>query len=150
MEDPRPQIAEFLVEACSSAGCVVAYGAGYEAACIRHLAQAVPRLAQELTELESRLVDLLPIVTSFVYHPGFGGSFSLKDVVPALVPEVRYRGMEISEGRTASNELMRLLFDSRLDLQECSVIREALLGYCKQDTWAMVRLFQRLEELART
>lgn len=148
-EDPRPEFAEFLVAACSSAACIVVYNAAYEAACIRHLSQAVPRLAQELTQVGDRLVDLLPVVTRYVYHPDFGGSFSLKDVIPALVPEVHYRGMEISEGRMASNELMRLLFDGELDLQERSIIREALLGYCKRDTWAMVRLFQRLGELAR-
>ena len=73
----------------------------------------------------------------------------MKKVVPALVPDVQYRGLEISEGRTASNELTRLLFDADLDLQERSIIREALLGYCKRDTWAMVRLFQRLEDLAQ-
>ncbi len=147
-EDPRPEFANFLVATCSSAGCIVVYGA-YEAACIRHLSHAVPGLAQELAVLGNRLVDLLPVITSFVYHPDFAGSFSLKNVVTALVPDVHYRGMEISEGRTASNELTQLLFDAHLDLQERSIIREALLGYCKRDTWAMVRLFQRLGELAR-
>ena len=67
----------------------------------------------------------------------------------ALVPAVHYRGMEISEGRTASNELMRLLFDESLDPQERSMIREALLAYCKQDTWAMVCVFRRLQEISR-
>ena len=147
--DPRPEFAEFLIDACSGAGTILVYNAAYEAACIRHLAQALPSRAAELGDIESRLVDLLPVVSAFVYHPAFGGSFSLKDVVPALVPDVRYCGMEISEGRTASNELMRLLFDGGLDLQERSMIREALLAYCQQDTWAMVRLFQRLTELSR-
>jgi predicted RecB family nuclease len=147
--DPRPQFAEFLIQACSGAGTILVYNAGYETACVRHLAQTLPSLAAELADIENRLVDLLPLVSAFVYHPAFGGSFTLKDVVPALVPEVHYRGMEISEGRTASNELMRLLFDGGLDLQERSMIREALLAYCQQDTWAMVRLFQRLTELSR-
>jgi hypothetical protein len=56
--------------------------------------------------------------------------------------------MEIAEGRTASKELMELLFGGALDRQERSVVREALLAHCKQDTWAMVCLLRRLRELA--
>jgi hypothetical protein len=35
-----------------------------------------------------------------------------------------------------------------MDPQERSIIREGLLAYCKQHTWAMVRLLCRLRELA--
>ena len=35
-----------------------------------------------------------------VYHPAFAGSFSLKNVLPALVPEMTYEGMEVADGRT--------------------------------------------------
>jgi hypothetical protein len=147
--DPRPEFARRLLAACPGPGSIVVYNAEYEAGCIRHLSEAVPALEPELAGLRNRLVDLLPVLSAFVYDPAFGGSFSLKSVVPVLVPEVRYRGMEISEGRTASNELMRLLFDGSLDPQERSVLREQLLAYCKVDTWAMVRLFERLSQLAR-
>lgn len=51
--------------------------------------------------------------------------------VPVLAPEVRYSGMAVSEGRTATNELMGLSFDSGLDPQERSIRREQLLAYCK-------------------
>jgi hypothetical protein len=146
--DPRPEFARRLLAACSGSGSIVVYNAEYEAGCIRHLSEALPELAPELVDLTNRLVDLLPVLSAFVYDPAFGGSFSLKSVVPVLAPEVRYRGMAISEGRTATNELMRLLFDGGLDPQERSVLREQLLAYCKVDTWAMVRLFERLSQLA--
>jgi hypothetical protein len=58
-----------------------------------------------------------------------------------------YGGMQVAEGRAASRELMQLLFGGPLDSQERSIIRESLLAYCEQDTWAMVRLLQRLREL---
>ena len=147
--DPRPEFARRLLAACSGSGSIVVYNSEYEAGCIRHLCEAVPELGPELTDLGNRLVDLLPVLSAFVYDPSFGGSFSLKSVVPVLAPEVRYRGMAISEGRTAANELMRLLFDGNLDPQERSILREHLLAYCKVDTWAMVRLFERLSQLAR-
>lgn len=64
-----------------------------------------------------------------------------------MVPGRQYQGMRISEGKTASNELMMMLFSGDMDPQERSVIREGLLAYCKQDTWAMVQLLRRLREL---
>jgi hypothetical protein len=146
--DPRLEFTRFLVEACAGARTIVSYNAGFEADCLRRLAEALPQLAPELTDVERRLVDLLPVVRDHVYHPSFDGGFSLKQVLPALVPAMGYSGMEVAEGRAASRELVQLLFGEPMDPQERSVIRESLLAYCKQDTWAMVRLLQRLRELA--
>jgi uncharacterized protein DUF2779 len=147
-DDPRPGFAQFVIECCAGARHIVTYNAAYEADCLRHLARVLPRWSSELADIERRLVDLLPVVRDYVYHPEFEGSFSLKHVLPALVPELRYAGMDISEGRTASSELAGLLFSGATDPQERSMVREALLAYCKQDTWGMVCLLRRLRELA--
>jgi len=58
-----------------------------------------------------RLVDLLPIVRSHVYHPDFGGSFSLKAVAPALVPGFTYDDLDIGNGGAASTALESLILD---------------------------------------
>jgi len=85
-----------------------------------------------------------------VYHPDFGGSFSIKDVLPALVPELSYRGLAINDGKWASAELYRLLFKGdSMTPEEQAALRVDLLEYCKMDTWAMVKLVERLRELAR-
>ena len=100
--DPRPALAERLVAACEGARTIVAYNAPFERQCIEQLAEAVPALAAPLGSIAERLVDLLPIVRNHVYHPDFGGSFWLKRVLPALVPEPRYDGLAIADGQTAS------------------------------------------------
>ena len=41
------------------------------------------------------------MVRKHVYHPRFAGSFSLKDVLPALVPDMTYEGMEVADGTDA-------------------------------------------------
>jgi predicted RecB family nuclease len=146
--DPRLEFTRFLVETCAGARTIVSYNAGFEAECLRRLADALPQLAPELTDVERRLVDLLPVVRDHVYHPSFEGSFSLKQVLPALVSDMQYDGMEVAEGRAASRELVQLLFGEAMDRQERNVIRESLLAYCKRDTWAMVRLLQKLRDLA--
>ena len=134
--------------ACAGARRIVAYYASFERECIRQLAEAVPRLAPELERIERRLVDLLPLVRNHVYHPDFGGSFSIKRTLPALVPGLSYTDLEIREGETATLELMRLLFaDDELQAGERVDLRAALLRYCERDTWAMVRMLEQLRGL---
>ncbi|MCR4340670.1 MAG: hypothetical protein NUW01_12385 [Gemmatimonadaceae bacterium] len=84
-----------------------------------------------------------------VYHPAFGGSFDLKTVLPALVPELTYDGLAIHDGQTASRELARLLFtgDSMSDIERAALRRD-LTAYCSLDTLAMVRLVETLRSLS--
>ncbi len=142
--DPRPALAEQLVAACAGARKVVAYYATFERECLKNLAAAVPRLAPELEAIAAGLVDLFALVRNHIYHPDFGGSFSIKKVLPALVPGLSYADLAISEGETASLELMRLMFDATLEGEERAKLRRSLLAYCERDTFAMVKLLERI------
>src|SRR5213594_1833540 len=147
-DDPRPALAEAVVRACGGARHVVAYYASFERECLKQLAQAVPDLARELDAIRAKLIDLLPVIRNNVYHPDFGGSFSIKHVLPALVPSLAYGDLEINEGETASVELQRLMFDGdAMRPQERARLRQALLSYCERDSWAMVKLLERLRGL---
>jgi len=75
-EDPRPELAKRLVNACKDVQTVVAYNAGFEKKCIEQMADAFPSLAEPLRNIAARLVDLLPVVRNHLYHPDFAGSFS--------------------------------------------------------------------------
>jgi hypothetical protein len=148
--DPRPALAERLLQACEPARTVATYNATFERGCIERMAVALPAQADRLRRLADRLVDLLPVVRNHVYHPEFGGSFGLKSVVSALVPELRYDTLAIADGATASLELERLLFpESGLTPEAQRELRENLLRYCRQDTWGLVKLLERLRQLAR-
>src|SRR5207247_10330250 len=116
---------------------------------IRALRRAVPGLASELASLEAKLIDLHPVVKNCVYHPDFRASFSLKDILTPLVPELTYEDLVIVDGRVASVEIARLLFVAdKIPRQERDRVRQDLLDYCERDTWAMVKLVERLRELA--
>ena len=69
-------------------------------------------------------------------------SYSLKYVLPALVPELKYEGMDISDGGMAANAWMRLWEIE--DSAKINKIRNALLDYCKLDTLGMVRILEKL------
>lgn len=148
-EDPRPALIEELLDACAGDGTVLAWYAPFESGRLKELAEAFPDRAAELEALRARLVDLLPVVREHVYHPDFGGSFSLKGVLPALVPGLGYDDLAIRNGGAAMAALARLVTDDGMAAADRDVLRRDLLAYCERDTWAMVRLLARLRELAR-
>jgi uncharacterized protein DUF2779 len=147
-EDPRPALAQAVVEACAGARKIVAYHASFERECIKRLREAVPRLAKELERIEKRLVDLLPAIRSHVYHPDFAGGFSIKKTLPALVPGLSYSDLKVQDGEAATVELQRLMFQAaELPPGERAGLRQDLLRYCERDTWAMVKLLEKLRSL---
>lgn len=147
-DDCRAALAARLVEACAGAERVVAYYATFERGCLERLADAVPEHAVELRAIAAKLIDLLPPVQEHVYHPGFRGSFSLKAVLPVMVPELTYAGLLVADGDTASTRLLELLFEpERYTDAERSRWRAALLTYCRLDVQAMVRLLEVLRTL---
>jgi len=147
-DDARPKLAAAMVRATANAERVVMY-TSFEKTRIRELQVAVPGLATELAALEAKLIDLHPVVKNCVYHPDFRGSFSLKDILTPLVPELTYNDLVIVDGRVASVEIARLLFVAdKIPKHERDRVRKELLDYCQRDTWAMVRLVEELRKLA--
>src|SRR6185437_4776694 len=138
--DARPPLAEAMINATLNADLILMY-TSFEKTRIRELQAAVPALKDELVKLEKKLFDLKPVVKNNVYHPDFLGSFSLKDILHPLVPELTYNDLVIVDGRIASVEIARLLFVAdKIPRQERERVRQDLLNYCERDTWAMVRL----------
>jgi predicted RecB family nuclease len=149
-EDPRPAFAREVVSACEGARTILAYNAHFEKGRLTELWEAMPTLKPQLSKVHARIQDLLPIVRKHVYHPAFKGSFSIKKVLPALVPDLGYEDLEIQDGATASNALEMFLFGITGPNQQKDELRKQLLAYCERDTLAMVKLFERLAELAET
>ena len=143
--DPRPAIADAIIAACDGAKTVLAYHASFEKARLEHLAANVPGKRRALLDVIRRLEDLLPVVRDHVYHPDFGGSFSLKSVAPALVPRLGYGDLDIGEGATAATVLEALLLRSdAIPAAERKKLRRQLLAYCERDTLAMVKVYEKL------
>ena len=70
---------------------------------------------------------------------------SIKSVLPALIPELSYNDLEIKDGGTASNTFLSIVNGTfQGDLQ---VARKQLLEYCKLDTYAMVKILEKLTKI---
>lgn len=142
--DPRREFIESLCAALGENGSIVVYNAGFESQRLSELAVWMPEFANEIKTIQTRLWDLLPVVRKHVYHPAFAGSYSLKSVLPALVPEMSYTGMAVSNGQDAGLAWESLVH-GRLNDDERKRIEKALRAYCGLDTLAMVRLLENLQ-----
>jgi predicted RecB family nuclease len=140
--DPRREFITSLCASLGKSGSIVVYSS-FESQRLSDLASWFPEFADRITAIQARLFDLLPIVREHTYHPAYAGSYSIKAVLPALVPEMTYDGMQVANGQDAGLAWESLVRGS-LDTSERDKIRKALLDYCGQDTLAMVRLLEKL------
>jgi hypothetical protein len=140
--DPRRNLSEALIKACGSKGPVFAYNAKFEAGLIRKLAGRFPDLAPALTAIEGRIVDLLPIAESCFYHPSQEGSWSIKKVLPAAVPELSYETLSGVKNGGMAMEAFAEAVRPATTTERREEIRRQLLAYCHMDTLAMVGLWK--------
>ena len=141
LTDPREHFVTSLLEALGNAGSICVYSS-YEKSVLTKLARDLSHREGDLRLILKRLVDLLTIVRNHVYLPGFQGSYSIKNVLPALVPGFGYKHLQVHDGQMAVEAFGRMLTDS--DLGKRQTIRDALLAYCAQDTLAMVKLIDKM------
>ncbi len=146
--DPRRDFISSLCGALGESGSVVVYNKQFESQRLAELAAWLPEFGGRIKKIQGRLFDLLPVVRNHVYHPAFAGSFSLKAVLPALVPEMSYEGMDVANGQEAGLAWESLLRGG-LDESDRERTRNALLGYCAQDTLALVRLLEQIRSVTQ-
>lgn len=140
--DPSEPFAQALIVACGRQGPVYVYNSGFETARIRELAGRFPQLSAPLLAINERVVDLLPIARERYYHPSQQGSWSIKKVLPAVVPELRYDALDgVQDGGMAMDAFLEAIHPDT-SIARKSQIEQQLLAYCKLDTYAMVRLWQ--------
>ena len=144
--DPREELAERLVTLIPDDACVVAYNSSFEANRLRELAEWLPQHGDRIERIVSNMRDLMaPFRRRDVYHWQMKGSHSQKAVLPALVPDLSYEGMEVADGGMAMEAYFAMC--AAKDPSEVSRIRTSLLEYCKLDTLGMVRILEKLKSL---
>lgn len=141
-QDPSELFAKALITACGKHGPVFVYNAGFETSRIRELADRFPALAEALQAINARVVDLLPVARNRYYHWSQQGSWSIKAVLPAAVPELSYEKLEgVQDGGMAMNAFIEAIQPGTSAARRAEIERQ-LLAYCQLDTFAMVRLWQ--------
>ena len=148
-KDPRRALAEQLCRDIPKDVCTVAYNMQFECGRIRELASFYPDLSQHLLNIADHIVDLIgPFRAGDYYVPAMGGSFSIKSVLPALFPDEPSLNYHNLDERCQNGGDAMTIFPRIKDMEpaEAAASREALLRYCKLDTWAMVKVWEKLKE----
>ncbi len=140
--DPREEFAATLLEELGKEGTIYMY-TGYERDIIRSLAVSLPEYRQDLLATIARFKDLHALLRNHYYHPAFHGSYSLKAVLPAVVPGMDYGNLAIHEGGHASLKYLQMVDPSSTDKQRAR-IKSDLLTYCGFDTLGMVKIREAL------
>lgn len=138
--DPRIPLIEKLLSELGDEGSIEVFSS-FEKTRLREIARDYPEFQAAVDRIEGRLFDALPVIRRHSYHPLQKGSFSIKAVLPAWLPELSYQDLEIQDGAMAA-VLFKQLASPHLSSREKRVIRANLLAYCRRDTEAMVRLHQ--------
>jgi len=143
LNDPRPGLIEAMINLLGQTGSIICYNMGFEKTRIKDLAKLYPQFETELLAINDRVFDLMiPFQKRWYYHPDFKGSYSIKAVLPVLIPELRYDELDIPEGGMASLVYSQLKFQDQIT---ATLQRQALRAYCKMDTLAMVKLYEYLK-----
>lgn len=146
--NPQKEFLERLLAIVPKNACVLVWNQGFEISRLKELAEALPDKSSEIDHIINNIRDLMiPFRDKSIYHWQFNGAYSIKAVLPALVPQLSYDNLEISDGEVASSAWLRMI-QSNND-EEKSTIRKQLLQYCNLDSLAMVRILKEMENLIK-
>ena len=129
-------------------GTVLAWYDSFEKGRNDVLAALLPAEAAFFADLNARIQDLMkPFSDGHFVDKAFMGSASIKKVLPVLVPEMSYVGLDIKEGQTAQRLWVEAVIYGQGTEAEKAKLFANLLAYCKQDTRAMVKIYEALLEV---
>lgn len=157
--DPKRTIAERLCVDIPAGSTVVAYHSSFEEGRIREMSEHCSDLAEHLESwflFEKKkgtygLCDLeIPFSERWYYVPAMRGKSTIKCVLPALYPDDPDLDYSVLEGVHSGTEAIEAFLSlSGMDPEDRERTRKQLLEYCKLDTLAMVRLYEKLVEVAQ-
>jgi hypothetical protein len=143
--DPREALILKLINDLGTKGTILAWHASFEISCLKGLIRNFPQYEKPLQSIIHRMVDLkIPFSKKWIDIPACKGSASIKVVLPVFIPELSYEDLDIQEGMTASFVYSQLQYQDEATQQ---TQQKQLLEYCKLDTFAMVRIFEKINQI---
>lgn len=145
--DPITEVLDHLASHLGDSGSVIVWYKTFETSRNKEMAALYPKYSRFLEDLNTRIYDLMEVFSQGYYvEAGFRGSASLKNVLPVLVPEMRYEELLISNGQDTMLAWWKLI-RGEIPTEEQETIKAAMRQYCAFDTLAMVKIWERLTKL---
>jgi len=129
-------------------GTILVWSQKFEKGINNQIAARLPQYQNFITGVQDRIVDLIEPFdgkTAVFWHPEFYGKSSIKYVLPALVPSLSYKDLEVQEGGAAADTWNRIVSGGYTE-EESKRKTDALLKYCHLDTLAMVEIWKVLKQ----
>jgi len=149
--DPRRELAENLVKDIPKNTCTIAYNMMFEKMVIKNLANSYPDLKGHLMNIHDNIKDLMiPFKDRDYYTKEMEGSYSIKYVLPALFPNddsLNYHNLELIHNGSEAMSMYANL--DNMSKEEQEKVRKSLLKYCELDTYAMVKIWEKLKNIKR-
>lgn len=163
-EDEREEIAKKLCELIDpDKGMMFAQNVSFEIGVLKKLAKQFSEYSEHLLKIADNSFDLINIVRGSktfyeknnlavddldgfnYYHQDLNGSFSIKKTLPVFT-NLSYKDLIVKNGNEA---FVTYLNYPNYSEEEYNIKYQALVDYCKQDTWAMVEILDALRKLVK-
>ena len=163
-KDEREDMIKLMLQYMNpNEGTLFAQNVSFEKGRIKELASMFPEYRKDLMKLYDRGFDLLWLVntnskmyeelgfdedrakTFNFYDKRLSGSFSIKKTLPVF-SDLSYDNLVVKNGTEAIVEYANY---EKMSKEEFALKYQALIIYCKQDTWAMVEILNSLRELVK-
>lgn len=146
--DPRQEFLDQLLACLPPNACILTWNQTFEEQRLKELGEAFPERNAEVQAVIANLRDLMvPFRAKAIYHWQLNGSYSIKAVLPALVPGLSYAELEVNNGEMAASTWLQMHNES--DGKLAAGLRQQLLEYCHLDTLAMVRILEKMREMVK-
>ena len=160
-KDDRKELTKKLCEYIEPDGTLFAQNVSFEKGRIKELALIFPEYKDKLMKIHETASDLLYIVkgnSSFYkamnyddveakkvnyYHKNLSGSYSIKKTLPVF-SDLKYDDLDVKNGTQA---LVTYAMFDKMAKEERDFKYNSLLEYCKQDTWAMVVILDKIRKM---
>jgi len=142
-KDARTDFIITLLDNIGKTGSILVYNKAFEIRILNEIARDFPEYKIQIEKIFNRIVDLMePFRDKYIYMPEMKGSYSIKHVLPAMVPGFSYSTLDIQNGSIASNTFESMYYD--VDKYSINEKRKQLFEYCKMDTLAMVKILEKI------
>ena len=148
-KDPRRIIAEKLIEIIPESASIVVYNLSYEKTRMREFSEMFEDFKVRFDKMQEQIIDLMtPFQKRWYYCKEMEGSYSIKYVLPALYPNepsLDYHNLPlVHNGGEATETYLDLLNHSKEEQEE---IKKGMLMYCGLDTFALVKVWEKLKDI---
>jgi uncharacterized protein YlaI len=150
-KDPREDVFNFMKKNIDNCGTILVWSKTFEISRMREFSLLFPKESTLINSWIVRVIDLaLPFQKTWIYKKEFKGSYSIKNILPAMVNGLSYEDLAVVSNGSESQSVYQKLIDGDYgenSSEEFIYIVKNLLSYCELDTKSMVYILREIRSI---